>query len=27
LRWEEVKDKSEDEIHQMLFPREKLESI
>lgn len=27
LRWEEVKDKSEDEIHQILFPREKLESI
>ena len=27
LQWEEVKDKSEDDVHQMLFPREKLESI
>lgn len=27
LQWEEVKDKSEDEIHQTLFPRKKQESI
>ena len=27
LQWEEVKDKSEDEIHQTLFPREKQETM
>ena len=27
LKWEEVKDKSEDEIRRMLFPRAKIESI